>query len=143
MDFLLSCLLLDCISCFLRLGLEFERTVEGQPTGRLLRPSSTLSLLLRLSKIRSSLPLVTLVLSRSGSRFLLPIAIAFLEIRSIGGTLFIYSSVPIFAVRCRWWRRTHRVRSCSGRRVSGHRLLLQLCQLHPVIISRSRGRIAE
>src|SRR5271154_3933808 len=140
MEFLLSCLLLDCFSCFLRLGLEFERSVEGQPTGRLLGPFSTLSLLLRLSKIRSSLPLVTIVLSRSGSRVLLPVAIAFVEIRSIGGTLFIYSSVPIFAVRCRWWRRTHGVCSCSGWRISGHRLLLQLCKLHPVIVSRPHGR---
>src|SRR2546421_10220596 len=124
MGFLLSCLLLDCVSRFLRLGLEFERTVEGQPTGRLLRPFSTLSLLLRLSKIWSSLPLVAIVLSRSGSRFLLPVAIAFLEIRSVGDTLFIYSPVSIFAARCRRWRRTHRVRSCSGWRISGHRLLL-------------------
>ena len=61
MDFLFSYLLLDCVSRFLRPGLESERTVEGQPTGRLLRPFSNLSLLLRLSKIRSSLPEVGLL----------------------------------------------------------------------------------
>src|SRR5271154_4547772 len=78
MDFLLSCLLLDCISRFLRLGLEFERTVEGQPTSRLLRPFSTLSLLLGLSDTWSSLLVISIVFSRFSLWFLLPLLLRLL-----------------------------------------------------------------